>query len=113
MERLQKRLKFQELLEELAKPFVKKSDKSSHVYYNPPTGFKLEYPCIVYNDSAPLINYADNARYFNKIHWQLTTMSRDPESADLAPLVEALPYVSYTNSFVSDNIAHRVYDVYF
>ena len=113
MERLRRRQILQAFLEDLVHNFVQKKDKTSHVYYNPPTGFKLEYPCIVYNDADPGVWYADNLKYLSHTHWRVTVMSRDPESGDIASLVEELPYASYENSFISDNIAHRVYDLYF
>ena len=113
MERLPRRLALNELLVELAKPFVKKGDKTSHVYYNPPTGFQLEFPCFVYEDGDPNVNYADNLKYCHFPHWKITTISRDRESADLAPLLEKFPRCSYSTSFISDNLAHRVYDFYY
>lgn len=115
MDRLTKRLELQSLLEGFAHPFVKPIDKTRHVYYNPPTGFQLEYPCYVYADARPSVYHADNKKYFNKLAWTITVISRDPECSELAPLLEDLPYCSFNpgSSFTTDGLAHRGYTIYY
>lgn len=115
MDRLTKRLELQSLLEGFAEPFVKSTDVTKHVYYNPPTGFRLEYPCYVYDDARPSVYHADNTKYFNKLAWTITTISHDSESSDLAPLLEVLPYCSFnpSSSFKTDGLAHRSYTLYY
>lgn len=115
MERLMRRLELQRLLEGFAEPFVRKTDRTKHVYYNPPTGFQLEYPCYVYGDARPSVYHADNAKYFNRSAWTITVISRDPECSDLAPPLEDLPYCSVNSgsSFTTDGLAHRGYTLYY
>lgn len=113
MDRLQRRIEIQSFLENLVKPFVSKNSVTRHVYYNPPTGFQMEYPCIVYRDSELKIIYADNIKYLKFFPWDLTVMTRDPESADIAPLIEELPYCSLSGSpYIMDGISHRRYTLY-
>lgn len=114
MERSAQRIKLQRILEEFAKEYVKPGDKTKHVYYNPPTGFQMEYPCYVYEDNRPSVKYADNQNYLNFPCWKVTTMTRDPESMDLAPKLEELCYCVLENpGFRTDGISHRIYTLYF
>lgn len=114
MERSAQRLKLQGILEEFAQEYVNSGDMTKHVYYNPPTGFQMEYPCFVYEDARPSVLHADNLKYFNFPCWKVTTMTRDPESMDLAPKLEELRYCYLENAgYRTDGIAHRVYTLYF
>lgn len=114
MERSTQRIKLQAILEEFAQEYVKPGDRTKHVYYNPPTGFQMEYPCFVYEDGRPSVSHADNQKYLNVSCWKITTMTRDPESMDLAPKLENLQYCSLDNpGFRTDGISHRVYTLYF
>ena len=112
MDRNLRRLELQKIFEDFAKSYVKKGDRTSHVYYNPPTGFQLEYPCIVYEDARPKVYHAENKRYFERPCWTVTVMTFDPTSSDLAPLVETLPYCSYDTTLRIDNVSQKVYSVY-
>lgn len=115
MDRLMRRLELQSLLEGFAQTFVRKTDKTKHVYYNPPTGFQLEYPCYIYDDARPSVYHADNRKYFNKPAWSVTVISRDPECSDLAPPLEDLPYCSFNpgSSFTTEGLSHRGYTLYY
>ena len=113
MDKGQKRLEVQKFLESLAAEFVKPGDKTKHVYYNPPTGFQMEYPCIVYKEGRPIIYNADNIKYFHFTHWTLTTMTRDPEALDLAPKLIEVPRCSLDSPpFTSDGIVHHTFSLY-
>lgn len=113
MDKGQRRLELQKLLEGLTQEFVKKGDKTKHVYFNPPTGYQMEYPCIVYEEGRPVIYHADNLNYLGFQHWKVTTMTRDPEALDLAPKVSELPYCSLDSTpFKSDGIVHHVFGLY-
>lgn len=114
MERSVQRLKLQAILEEFAEEYVEPGDKTKHVYYNPPTGFQMEYPCFVYEDARPSVSYADNQKYLTFPCWKVTTMTRDPESIDLAPKLEDMRYCFLENAgFRTDSISHRIYTLYF
>ncbi len=113
MEKSQKRLELQTIFEGFTNKFTKKSDKTKHVYYNPPPGFQMELPCIVYEDARPTNYHADNVRYFTFLRWKVTTMTRDPEALDLAPQVADLPHCSLNGApFRSEGVVHHVFELY-
>lgn len=85
---------------------------SRNAYYQPPATVKLKYPCVVYRlDDMPII-HADNKPY----HWDhaylLTVIDRDPES-EIREKIAALPTCRFQRFFVSDNLNHYVFRVYY
>ena len=100
----QSRLNLQDIFEELL--------GSTNVYYQPPTGFKMQYPCIVYNLDDDDVKYADNRSYSRMKRYLVTHMSIDPD--DLVPdKLAELPYSSFTRRFASDNLYHNLFNLFF
>lgn len=96
------RLELHELLESL----------SEHVYFQPPTNIKVEYPCIVYKRDFAETKFADNVPYNHKLRYMVTVIDRDPDS-DIPGKVAALPMSIYNRFFTADGLNHDVYNVFF
>lgn len=96
------RLELHELLESL----------SEHVYFQPPTNVKVEYPCIVYKRDFAETKFADNVPYNYKLRYMVTVIDRDPDS-DIPGKVAALPMSIYNRFFTADGLNHDVYNVFF
>lgn len=96
------RLELHELLESL----------SEHVYFQPPTNVKVEYPCIVYKRDFAETKFADNVPYNHKLRYMVTVIDRDPDS-DIPGKVAALPMSIYNRFFTADGLNHDVYNVFF
>ena len=106
MEKSQRRLELQAILEGFTQKYVSKEDRTRHVYYNPPSGFQMEYPCIVYEEGRPTNYHADNLRYFHFTRWKVTTLT-------LAPQVAELPHCSLNGApFKMDGLVHHVFELY-
>ena len=101
---MDRRLKLQTILEEI--PKVKK------VYFQPPENIQLVYPCIIYVKVQGWNQHADNNKYANRMRYTLTVIDRDPAST-ISLDVEALPYCSFTSHFITDNLNHDVFSLYF
>lgn len=85
---------------------------SDHVYYRPPSGFRLKYPCIVYDLDRQDISHADNRPYVHKDRYSITVIDRDPDSTIPMKIAE-LPTVAFDRSFVLDNLNHTIYSIYY
>lgn len=83
-----------------------------NVYFQPPPSENMLYDCIVYNRSFIDIRFADNTPYKNKVRYQLTVISSDPDS-DLPMKVANLPMCSYDRFFVADDLNHDVFRIFF
>ena len=101
---MKSREELQMLLEELL--------GSRNVYFQPPESKKLHYPCIVYERSYIKTTKADNINFFMDNQYTITVMDKDPES-EVIPKLMSLQYCRFDRHFVSDNLTHDVFSLYF
>lgn len=85
---------------------------SNQVFINPLPGMQMNYPAIVYNLDDYYTLHADNVVYHKKRKYQVTLIYRDPDS-DLPDKLADLPLCNFQRQFVSENLIHDVYDLYF
>lgn len=100
----QRRVELQRLLEGML--------GTRNVYFQPPTGLKLKYPCIVYNlDTADDV-HADDLIYRRLYQYSLTYITKNPEDP-MRDEIDNLRYCRFNRFFASDNLNHFVYTLYF
>lgn len=85
---------------------------ADHVYFQPPTNVKLEYPCIVYQRSYADTKFADDKPYNHTLRYSITVIDRDPDS-EIPDKIAALPMSLFDRFFTADNLNHDVYNVFF
>lgn len=84
---------------------------SKAVYFQPPTGQRMSYPCIVYNLDTAYDVHANNHIYRRLYRYTMTYITKDPD--DLRrDLLDDLPYCSFNRFFAKDNLNHFVYTIY-
>jgi len=82
------------------------------VWFQPPDGTKLAYPCILYERDAQDVTYADNKPYFVDTRYTITVIDRDPDSL-IPSMVAALPLCSFNRFYTAADLNHDVYTLYF
>ena len=85
--------------------------ENTHVYFQPPEGFKIEYPCIVYELDRIDSLYANNVPYNQMASYSLTLIDRDPAS-ELPFRIAELPRCKHDRRFVTDNLYHDTFTIY-
>lgn len=98
------RLELQTLLETLL--------GSRNVYFQPPSTVQMSYPCIVYQRVNIDIIHADNGPYRIEKQYQITVIDKNPDSLIPDKLV-SLQKCVFDRHFVSDNLNHDVFNIYF
>lgn len=85
-----------------------------NVYFQPPESFKLKYPCIVYelNRISKAKTNNDTVYKLNK-QYTVTIIDDDCDTELPEQLLEKLSYCQHDRRFVSDNLYHDVFTVYF
>lgn len=83
-----------------------------NVYFQPPNGLQMKYPCIVYQRDSADTTYADNRPYHIDKRYTITVIDRDPDSA-IPDKVASLPLCTFDRFFPADNLNHDVYTLYF
>ena len=85
---------------------------SRNVYFQPPAGLHLKYPAIVYKLSDINNTFADNEVYKQSFYYQVTVIDSDPDN-EIFKLVSSLPGTRFNQYFVSDNLNHYVFTIYY
>ena len=85
---------------------------SEHVYFQPPPTVKMNYPCIVYKRDDADTKFADNRPYSRMKQYQVTAISRDPDSVIPEKIAE-LPLCVFDRFYTADNLNHDVYKLFF
>ncbi len=101
---MKRRLELQTLLE--------KTLGSRNVYFQPPTGMQMKYPCIVYNLSNYRNTHANNNVYAQDDCYSITVIDEDPES-EIVDKVSLFTNCTFNNHFVTDGLYHTVFTIYF
>lgn len=85
---------------------------SRSVYYQPPANIKMAYPDIRYSRRDIESTHADNRIYSRMTCYELIVISKTPDHPVIEKLLE-LPYCSYDRHYVSDNLNHDVFTLYY
>lgn len=88
------------------------AEARKHVYFQPPTGFLMKYPCIVYDFARFDTDYAGNLPYRLKKAYNITVIDKDPDSL-IPQRIAELPVCSFDRTFKSDNLYHTVFTIYY
>ncbi len=87
--------------------------ESRNVYFQPPENLKIKYPCIIYQLSNIPITYADNTNYMDHNRYQLTVIDQNPDSIIPRKILSTFPLCSHSSRFISDNLNHDVFTLFF
>lgn len=87
-------------------------DPERHVYFQPPTNIRIEYPAIVYERSTGDTQFADNAPYVFDKRYTVTVIDPDPDS-EVPDEVSKLPRCIADRHFVSENLHHDTFNLYY
>lgn len=98
------RLELQNLLEQTL--------GSRNVYFQPPTGLQIKYPCIVYGLNNYRNSHANNGVYKQDDCYSITIIDEDPES-EIVDKVSFFPKCTFNNHFVTDGLYHTVFTIYY
>lgn len=101
---LAKRVDLQSLLETIL--------GTNKVYFQPPANVLMQYPCIRYTYSRKRTIFADNSPYRHKQSYQVTLITKDPDST-IPDKISELSLCMFDRFFVADNLNHFVFTLYY
>lgn len=73
----------------------------------------MEYPAIVYQRDTADVAYADNQAYLSKKQYQLLFITRNPDDNAIWEALANLPMCRHERFYVSDNLNHDVFTIFF
>lgn len=86
---------------------------SENVYFNPPENIRMTYPAIVYSVSRKDTKRADDSVYSATTGYDVMYIRKDPDSSIDEAIFSTFPHSTFNRAFVSDNLHHDVYVVYY
>lgn len=91
----------------------KTSDGKYHLYFQPTSNTKLAYPCIIYSIEDKPEWRANNKIYNLTNRYSVTYISKSSEDQTVNDLLEDFFYCSFDRRYVTDNLYHTVFSIYF
>lgn len=85
---------------------------SKNVYFQPPESVRMSYPAIVYSYADIDNVYADNLVYMQSLAYTVTVIDKNPDGA-LWREISKIPRCRHDRNFVSDNLNHYVFTLYY
>ena len=85
---------------------------SRNVYYNPPASVRMNYPAIVFSRSKIEKRNANNKTYIQNNRYEVTVIDRDPDCKYIENILR-LPMCAFDRHFVSDNLHHNTFTLYY
>lgn len=83
------------------------------VWFQPPENFKLSYPCVVFDRTNALTTYADNNPYNVTKRYTVTLISKTADNEELLDKLLLFPMCTYDRQFISDNLVHDVFSIFY
>ena len=97
------RLKLHDLLLSIVGP---------NVYYQIPSTFVMQYPCVKYSLDKIENSHADDTVYRQDNRYSIIVMSRMPDDS-IVEKISKLPKCSFDRHYVQDNIHHTTFNLYY
>lgn len=109
---LSRRLELDALLRSLLRECCGQLEGKENCYFDPPENLKINYPCIIYERINSHKTFADNFTYSYMRRYSVTIIDRDPDSI-LPDRMELLRLCTHDRDFVTDNLHHYVFTIYY
>lgn len=93
-------------------PALKQVAGEGHFYIDPPEDVTMSYPCILLEMDNGDTKFADDNPYVFTQGYTLTVIDADTPG-ELVPQVRQLQACVQTRHFVTDNLHHTVFKIYF
>ena len=85
---------------------------SRNVYYSPPAMIRMKYPAIVYSRSDIDNKFANDSVYNQSHVYSITVIDDDPDS-EIVERMSLIPRCKFDRHFVSDNLNHDTFTIYY
>lgn len=84
-----------------------------NAYFQPPANIQLRFPCIIYHRDGRNVTHANDDIYLKKTGYQITVVSRDPDSPLPDEVIDHFKKAIITSEFTKDGLYHAVISLYY
>ena len=86
---------------------------SRNVYFQPPANVKMQYRCIRYSGSGNDVGRANDLAYRVTNRYDGVVIDYDPDCDIPSKLLQHFPMCSLGSAYVSDNLNHFPFTIYY
>lgn len=86
---------------------------ANKLYFQPPDGTKITYPCCIYKLQNIETNYADDSIYRRFKCYSVTIIDSNPDSIYPDKILDSFDYARFDRFFTSENLNHYVFTIYY
>jgi hypothetical protein len=83
---------------------------SENVYFQPPSGHVMQYPCIRYERTNIRSASADNSPYKLTKEYTIAVIDADPDSL-IPDKIARLPQSIFDRGYAANNLNHSIFNV--
>lgn len=84
-----------------------------HTYFEPPESIRMKYDAIVYKRNTMNVRRANNRSYTARDCYDVTVISRDPETKVPIAIQNHFEHCAPGRFFVRDNLYHFPFTIYY
>lgn len=84
-----------------------------NVYFQPPASVHLVYPCAIYNLVGGDIKRADNMMYHYTNRYEVLFIYRQSNMEIVEQVLRTFPMCSLSRIYISDNLYHYSFNLYY
>ena len=85
---------------------------SDHVFFQPPSTVKMDYPCVTYSLDGMKILRADSINYKKFYRYRVVLMDWDPDTELVDKLVDIPYFSSMGQHYTNNNLHHWTFTFY-
>ena len=85
----------------------------SNLYFQPPSGQLMKYPCIIYSRTGKSRRFGNDKLYIVKDEYSLIVIDKDPDSTIADNIEENLKHCKIEQRYTVDNLNHSKIQLYF
>lgn len=86
---------------------------TENVYFQPPESEKIKYDAIVYRLDDISSRQANNKNYMNHKRYELSLITRKADNDMVNDILHHFQYCIFNRSFITDNLYHHVFYIYY
>lgn len=83
----------------------------NNLYYSPPEGMRMKFPCIVYDLAGSPTSHADNLPYARNLEWTIKIFDEDPDSP-IASIFFEQPKCRFDRTISADGMIQFIFTLY-
>lgn len=83
------------------------------VYFQPPSGTKIEYPCIIFELSRTDVQPADNSKFIKYNEYHVKHMFKSLKNEIKDKLLDNFHHISHDTRFISNSIYNDEFTLYY